>query len=93
MPTEIQLNQGRFLRKRSFEQYTQICINNFLDVFQTPFLLFIFNFLNFKRFYLFIFRETIREREKHQCVVASCVPPTGDLVSNPGSCPDWESNW
>ena len=30
--------------------------------------------------------------EKHQCVVASCVPPTGDLAHNPGVCPDWESN-
>ena len=35
------------------------------------------------RFYLFIFRERgwegDREGEKHQCVVASDVPPTGDL--------------
>ena len=45
---------------------------------------------------LFIFRERgkegEREGEKHQCVVASCVPPTGDLACNPGMCPDWESN-
>ena len=33
-----------------------------------------------------------REGEKHQCVVASCVPPTGDLTCNPGMSPDWESN-
>ena len=26
-------------------------------------------------------------------MVASCVPPTGDLAPNPGMCPDWESNW
>ena len=49
-----------------------------------------------KIFYLFIFRERgregEREGEKHQCVVASCAPPTGDLVFNPGMCPDWESN-
>ena len=36
----------------------------------------------FKRFYLFIFRERgkqgEREGEKHQCVVASHTPPTGD---------------
>ena len=32
-------------------------------------------------------------RGKHQCVVASRVPPTGDLAFNPGMCPDWESNW
>ena len=46
--------------------------------------------------YLFIFtqrrREGEREGEKH-CVVASHVPPTGDLAHNPGRCPDWESNW
>ena len=51
----------------------------------------------FKRFYLFIYfrergREGEREGEKHQCVVASCMPPTGDLARNPGMCPDWESN-
>ena len=31
-----------------------------------------------------------REGDKQQCVVASCVPPTGDLARNPGR--DWESN-
>ena len=50
------------------------------------------NFLKF----LFIFRERGREGEregkKHQCVVASRVPPTGDQACNPGMCPDWESN-
>ena len=55
-----------------------------------------FLLLFFLRFYLFIFRERGRERkregEKHQCVVASCTPPTGGLACNPGMCPDWESN-
>ena len=41
-----------------------------------------------KRFYLFLVRERGREREtegeKHQCVVASHAPPTGDPVCNPG---------
>ena len=50
----------------------------------------------FKRFYLFIFREKGREGEreegKHQCVVASHAPPTGDLAHNPGMGPDWELN-
>ena len=32
------------------------------------------------------------EGEKHQCVVASHVAPTGDLAHNPGMCSDWESN-
>ena len=49
-----------------------------------------------KQVYLFIFRERgregVREGEKHQCVVASCKPPTGDLDCNPGTCPDWELN-
>ena len=34
----------------------------------------------------------MREGEKHQCVIASHAPPTGDLASNPGMCPDWEVN-
>ena len=38
-------------------------------------------------------REGEREGEKHQCVVASCAPPTGDLACNPGMYPDWELNW
>ena len=53
-------------------------------------------FYFFLRFYLFIFRQRGREREieqeKHQCVVTSCAPPTGDLVCHPGTCPDWELN-
>ena len=45
-------------------------------------------------FYLFIYffrkrgREVEREGEKHQCVVASYMPPTGDLAR----IPDWELN-
>ena len=50
----------------------------------------------FVRFYLFIFtergRDGEREGEKHQCVVASCVPHAGDLAQNPDMCPDQESN-
>ena len=49
-----------------------------------------------KRFYLFIFRqrrrEGEREGEKHQCVVASHTPLTGNLACNPGMCPDWVLN-
>ena len=55
----------------------------------------IFSF--FLRFFKFIFRERgregEREGEKHQCVVASRAPGTGDLACNPGMCPDWELNW
>ena len=53
-------------------------------------------FLFFKDFiYVFLERrEGIeKEREKHQCVVASHMAPTGDLACNPDMCPDWESNW
>ena len=49
----------------------------------------------FLRQILFIFRDRGREgerREKHQCVVAFCTLPSGDLACNPGMCPDWESN-
>ena len=44
--------------------------------------------------YLFLDRgrEGEREEEKHQCVVAFCSPPTGDLACNPGMYPDWELN-
>ena len=34
-----------------------------------------------------------RKREKHQCVVASRTPPTGDPASNPGMYPDWDWDW
>ena len=44
-----------------------------------------------KRFYLFISREMEREgergKEKHQCVVASHTPPTGDLGPQPKHVP------
>ena len=49
----------------------------------------------FKRFYLLIFRERGREKERgknHQWGVASHTPPTGDLAHNPGMCPAWEMN-
>ena len=50
----------------------------------------------FKKSYLVIFRQRVREREregeKHQCVVASHVVLTGDLAHNPGMYPKWELN-
>ena len=49
-----------------------------------------------KDFYLLICgernREGEREGEKHQYMVASHPPPTGEPAHNPGKCPDWESN-
>ena len=51
---------------------------------------------NFFKEFIYLFlergREGEREGEKHQPVVASHVPPTGDLAWNPGMCPDWELN-
>ena len=51
----------------------------------------------FRRHFIYFFRQRgrkgRREGQKHQCVVASHVPPTGDLACNPGLCPDWELNW
>ena len=32
------------------------------------------------------------KRNKHR-LVAPLMPPTTDLVRNPGMCPDWEWNW
>ena len=43
--------------------------------------------------YLFLEREEERETGREtSIVVASCVPPTGDLAYNPGLRLDWESN-
>ena len=48
-------------------------------------------------FLKFIFRERRREGEKERNInvrlVASRMPPAGDLARNPGMCPDWELNW
>ena len=50
--------------------------------------------LSFLKKILLIFRERgregEREGEKHQCVVASHVPPTGDLARSPGMWPVWD---
>ena len=50
----------------------------------------------FKDFiYLFLERwgwEGESEGVKHQYVVASSIPHTGDMVCNPDMYPDWESN-
>ena len=48
----------------------------------------------FKDFiYLFLERgKGGRKGENHQCVVAFCMPPTGDLARNPDMCPAWKLN-
>ena len=62
-----------------------------LPLLPVPLYSFLFFFL---RFYLFIFRGRGggREGKKHQCVVASHTPQSGDLARNPGMCPDWDLN-
>ena len=50
-----------------------------------------FNF--FKGFIYFLDGKGGRKRERNINVWVPLVPPpTGDLVCNPGMCPDWESN-
>ena len=46
-------------------------------------------FLDFIYLSIYFYREEKGRRKigKHQCVVASHVPPTGDLARNPGICP------
>ena len=52
----------------------------------------------FKGFFIYFYfqrergREGERDGEKHQCVVASHMHPTGDLAHNSGMCPEWQSN-
>ena len=50
--------------------------------------------ISFLRLYFFIFKEKGKEGEgeKHQCVVASLVPPSGNLACDPGMCPEWEAH-
>ena len=53
------------------------------------------NVFTFLKILFIYFRQRGWEEEggvKHQCVVASHVPPTGDLASNAGMWPDRESN-
>ena len=41
--------------------------------------------------YIYIFLEIgerMEKEKKHQCTVASHMPPTGDLACNLGMCPD-----
>ena len=56
---------------------------------------FILFYFILKRFYLLLHegegREKERERNIHVWLPLAC-PPPGNLVFNPGMCPDWESN-
>ena len=79
------------LRELRVKFFSKVPLMNFFLIFKN---VFIFQF--FKDFiYLFLERGRERERggEKHEYVVASRAPPTGNLACNPGMCPDWEWNW
>ena len=76
---KLQMYKTEHINLTSWEFYLSYCIVYFY---------FLKDFI-----YLFLERgwEDNREGEKHQCVVTSHAPPTGDLVCNPGMCPDL--NW
>ena len=63
-----------------------LSIKSYLYKREIDYLLFNLNFLK-KILCIFIQKERQGEREgdKHQCVVDSHVPPTGNLAFNPGS--------
>ena len=67
-----------------------IFLKNSLEKIRSSFFL----FKDYLCIYLFLERGEGKEKEeqKYQCVVASRIPPTGDLAHNPGMNPDWESN-
>ena len=67
-----------------------LCQKQHFSYFADHYSFFFFFFLRF----LFIFREGKggREGEKHQYMVVSHAPPTGDLAHKSGMCPDWEAN-
>ena len=49
----------------------------------------------FKNIYLLLERGEGRKKERERNInvwLPLNAPPTGDLASNPGMCPDWESN-
>ena len=78
-----------------------VCIVCFLDSIANRYVFIAILFLFFiffpfkKKDFVYLFldrgREGQREGEKHQCVVVSHVPPTGDPARNPGS--DRELDW
>ena len=91
----------RKLFPESHVVYNSICISLFLI--STTF--FYYSLFSGVFFILFIFRQWGRqgegEGEKHQCVVASCALPTGDLARNPSRVPQlgielgtlWFAGW
>ena len=54
------------------------------------------NDFGFFKYFIYLFlergKEGKREGKKHQGVVVSRAPPTGNLACIPGMGPDWQSN-
>ena len=50
-----------------------------------------YKYMLFKKIFFIYFRAKGKEGKKHRSV-ASGKLPTGDLVHNPGMCPDWKSD-
>ena len=46
-----------------------------------------------KKDFIYLFLERGRKEEKHERVVASCAPSTGDLACTQAHALGWESNW
>ena len=79
---------------RSQQNYLEGMLNDQHWLSTTP--VFFCSFVLFLRFYLFLERGEGREKEsmykRYIDWLPLTRPPTGDLVHNPGMCPDWESN-
>ena len=80
---------GSLYYSYNFSLSLKIFQNSILKFFLLVILVFLKDFI-----YVFFKEGKGGEREgEKQCVVASCMPPTGDLARHPGICPDCESNW
>ena len=71
-----------FQQHNVFEIHPCYCIYQYNSTFFLKNILFIYLFLEG--------RERRKRGKNHQCVVASHMPPTGDLARNQGMCPNWE---
>ena len=76
-------------KRRLVKSYVIYTVQNFIELLST-----LIDMVFKKVLFIYFQREEKgrRKGEKHQCVVASHTPHTGDLTRNPGMCSDWESN-
>ena len=100
LPLSLKINKWNLKNKKVLRLISDVCREHGVggcSMSATDFhLLHLFIYLLFKKYFIYLFsergREGEREGEKHQCVVASHALHTGDLASNQGMCPAWESN-